>query len=102
MAGWWQGLLGHGWGGGGGAEPESVHVGFQGVEGVHEEGSGITVGRKDKHSHRQLCSLGRTILGQRTALQVGWGGQLGQGEAGLQARPCVTQGLWLCAQWGLA
>lgn len=64
MAGWWQGLLGQGWDGGGGAGPESVPIGFQGAEGAHEVGSGISLGRKDKHSHKQLCSLGRNILRQ--------------------------------------
>lgn len=55
-AGWWQGLLGQGWDRGDGVGPESVHTGFQGVEGVHEVGSGITMERKDKHSHKHLCS----------------------------------------------
>lgn len=63
--------------------PESVHIGFQGVEGIHEVGSGITVGRKDKHSHKQLCSSGRSTLRKWTALQAGCDGQPGQGEAEL-------------------
>lgn len=33
------GLLGQGWHRGAGARQESVHIGFQGVEGVHEVGS---------------------------------------------------------------
>lgn len=87
-AGWWQGLLGQGWDRGDGVRPESVLMGLQGVEGVHGVGSGITVGRKDRHSHMHLCSPGRNIPRQWTALQVGCGGQ---GEAELLGSALLRQ-----------
>lgn len=88
---------GQGWDRGAGAGPESVHIGFQGVEGVHEVGSGITVGRKIKHSHKHLCSPGRSTLRHWTALQVGCGGQPGRVRQNCWAQPwCDPRALALC------
>lgn len=107
-AGWWQGLLGQGWDRGAGAGPESVRIGFQGVEGVREVGS--PWGERTNTAISSFAPQGGTSLGSGQLCGRAVVGSQGRARQNRWAQPCcdprilalcpvgagMTPGLGLC------